>query len=71
MTQTEQIYNHLITHGTITPLEALNEYGCMRLGARIWDLRHMGHRIGCTIIRRENASGEVKRFAQYFLEGKA
>lgn len=71
MTQTEQIYQHLVSHGSITPLEALNEYGCMRLGARIYDLRRAGHRIGCTTVRRVNAKGEVKRFAQYSLEGNA
>ena len=52
-------------------LEALNEYGCMRLGARIYDLRRAGHRIGCTTVRRVNAKGEVKHFAQYSLEGNA
>jgi len=26
----------------ITPLEALAEFGCFRLGARIWDLRQLG-----------------------------
>ena len=37
MTQTEMILNHLKTKGRITPLEALNLYGCFRLGARVYD----------------------------------
>lgn len=30
---------------TITPLDALNRFGCFRLGARIWDLRNAGMNI--------------------------
>lgn len=40
MTQNERIRRHLETYGTITSLEAFKEYGCTRLSARIWDLRH-------------------------------
>jgi len=25
---------------TLTPLDALRRFGCFRLGARIWELRH-------------------------------
>ena len=35
MTQSEKILRHLKDYGSITPLEALQEYGCMRLGARM------------------------------------
>ena len=45
MTQEKQILEHLQKYGEITPLEALTLYGCFRLGARIWDLRHAGHNI--------------------------
>lgn len=45
MTQAEQILAHLETGASITPLEALNEYGCFRLGARIFDLKKDGHAI--------------------------
>ena len=40
--QREQIRQHLLAHGTITPLEALRDYGCMRLGGRIYELRQAG-----------------------------
>lgn len=39
MTKKEAVLNHLIKHKKITPLEALKEYGSMRLGAIIFDLR--------------------------------
>jgi len=34
------VLEHLKTHGMITPLEALNKYGSLRLGAIIHTLRH-------------------------------
>lgn len=45
MTQTEAILAHLRSGKTITPRQADRIYGCMRLGARIWDLKQDGHQI--------------------------
>ena len=39
MTQNERILRHLRDNGSITPLDALSEYGIMRLASRISDLR--------------------------------
>ena len=39
MTKKEKILKHLKKYRKITPLEALNEYGSMRLGAVIFELR--------------------------------
>lgn len=63
MTQKQMIMNHLRTYGGITPLEALNRYGCFRLGARIADLKNDG--IG---IRTEMVKENGKRYARYTLE---
>ena len=71
MTQTNQILDHLKAHHTITPLDALRLYGCMRLGARIWDLKRIGHRIRSEIVTDVNKNGEPVRFAQYTLEDEA
>ena len=38
-TQNDMVLEHLLLKGTITPLDALVEYGCFRLGARIHDLK--------------------------------
>lgn len=35
----------------VTPLMALEEAGCFRLGARIWDLRHDGYAINAEMVR--------------------
>jgi hypothetical protein len=61
-TQCEQILKHLQTKGPLTPIDALNEYGCFRLASRILDLKSMGHDI--LSIRRQN--GE-KFYAEYVL----
>jgi len=38
--QKRKVLEHLQEKGSITPLEALNSYGCFRLGAIIHTLRH-------------------------------
>ena len=47
---------------SITPLEALNKFGCFRLGARIADLRKAGYNIETKMVEQNG-----KRFAQYRL----
>lgn len=64
-TQCSQILEHIQTNGSITPLEALELYGCFRLGARVWDLRHEGFDIETEIIERNG-----KHYAKYFLRQK-
>jgi len=65
MTQLEEIQKHLKEGEVITPLMALERFGCMRLAARIRDLRSMGMKIE-TQIRKSNG----KVYACYKLEGK-
>lgn len=43
--QKRYILNHLRRYGFINPMVALREYGSMRLGARIADLREEGYNI--------------------------
>lgn len=62
-TQTELIRNHLMDGKAITQIEALNFYGCMRLGARIWDLREQGMAIQSRTKKLKNG----KRVAEYYL----
>lgn len=60
MSQTQQILNHLRSGKHITPLEALNRFGCFRLGARIHELKEAGYRIRSRMVK----VGE-KRVAKY------
>ena len=48
MTQSQQILSALKNGKHITPLYALTEFKCFRLGARIWDLKQDGHDIATT-----------------------
>jgi len=45
MTQAEAILAHLKAGNTITPIEALDKFGCFRLAARIIELRRDGYNI--------------------------
>ena len=63
MTQLEAIKHHLKFYGEINPLMALERYGCMRLAARIADLRYTGMKIHTEIHR----AGD-KHFANYRIE---
>jgi len=45
MTQNETILAALKEGKTISPLTALREFSCMRLAARVYDLRKDGHPI--------------------------
>ena len=65
MTQNEQILQHLEKYGSITPMEAVSECGCMRLAARIADLKDSGHNITTTICSGKNRNGEKVRYAEY------
>ena len=49
---------------SITSLEALNLFGCLRLASRICDLRERGYNIGKKKITLPNG----KRVCEYFLE---
>lgn len=44
-TQRQRILQHLNTGAELTPLQALNMFGCFRLAARVAELRNMGHKI--------------------------
>ena len=61
MSQCENILKHLQKR-SITPLDAFTLYGCMRLAARIQDLKEKGHEI-LTTIEKQNG----KKFARYTL----
>ena len=63
MSQEKDILGHLQRHGSISPLEALEQFGCFRLAARIADLRAKKHNIE-TYVGKENG----KKFAIYRLK---
>lgn len=66
--QARDILHWLEERGSITPEEARAEFGCMRLGARIWDLRHEGYAIVTESVRFKSRSGRIGHYARYRLE---
>ena len=64
MSQNKQILNYLLSGKKLTPLTALNKFGCFRLSARILDLRKEGHNITT-----KNVTRKGKTFAEYSLQG--
>lgn len=68
MNQNDRILRHLRDNGSITPLDALSEYGIMRrLASRISDLRSMGYDISREMVSSRNRYGEATRYARYTL----
>lgn len=67
MRQVDLILNHLETKGPLTQLEALQKYGCGRLGARIWDLRHAGFPIKKRWKTVAKANGGKAIVAEYYI----
>jgi hypothetical protein len=62
MSQNDEILTQLKSGNRITPLGALKKWGCLRLGARIHDLRSLGHQIETSIVTRKG-----KRYAEYWM----
>jgi len=62
--QADRILKILQSGRTLTPLDALRDVGCFRLGARVFELKRQGYNIVNL-----NQTGK-NRFARYKLEGK-
>ena len=67
MTQCEKVLEYMKDFGSISPLEAMQDIGCMRLAARIADLREQGHPIGRRMKTSKNRYGRDVSFAEYYL----
>ena len=68
MTQCEKILKFMKTHKLgITPLQAMDHFGCMRLSGRIHDLREMGYEIKSEIVPVRNREGYLCHVARYTL----
>lgn len=68
MTQCERILRHLRDFGSITSLEAIAEYGILRLASRISDLKRQGYRIISSTEAGKNRYGEITHYSVYKLK---
>ena len=67
ITQCERILRHLRDYGSITSLEAITEYGILRLAARINDLKERGYNITSETVVGENRYQEKVHYSVYRL----
>lgn len=67
-TQQTRILRHLSDYGSITNLEAVNEYGILHLASRISELRAAGVPILGTTETAKNRYNEPVRYTRYRLE---
>lgn len=66
MTQADMILQHMREKGPITPIQALQLYGCFRLAARISELKERGISISTEVASGDNG----KHWARYSLHQK-
>lgn len=63
MSQESDIKQYLLSGHRLTPIDALNMFGCFRLSARIYDLVHIEKLNIQTEIKEDNG----KRYAVYYI----
>ena len=62
MTQEKQILKDLEKGKSITALDALKNYGCLRLAARILEIKDSGYNVDKKMVKKNG-----KTFASYYL----
>ena len=68
-TQIQRLLDYLDLHGSITPKEAIDELGIMRLASRISELRKSGYEIEGKMVKVPNRYGDSCRVKCYSLKG--
>ena len=68
-TQKQRIIRHLKDKGSITALQAIKEYGIMRLTSRICELKDEGYNIKSEFVSSKNRYNESVSYSKYTLAG--
>ena len=66
-TQKQRIIRHLKDKGSITALQAMKEYGIMRLTSRICELKDEGYNIKSEFVSSKNRYNESVSYSKYTL----
>ena len=66
-TQNEMILVDMMMGNRISPIDALRDYGCFRLAARICELRDQGYAIQSGTVHTEGKYGPV-HFSEYWID---
>ena len=61
--QTDRILEYMLAGNSITPLEALEKFGCFRLGARIGDIKARGYLVYSEFVTTDSQ----KKVKKYYL----
>lgn len=69
MNQNDKIRLYMQEHGSITPLEAMREFGIMRLASRISEMKQNGEEITVSVVKDKNRYGETVHYAKYSFKG--
>ena len=67
LTQCDRVLRHMKDYGSITALEAMGEYGIMRLASRISDLKGQGYPIVAERVTGKNRYEEPTSYCVYRL----
>lgn len=68
MSQKDLVLRHLQDFGSITSMDAFNDYGITRLSAVVYDLREAGYKIKTNDETRKNRYGVATTYARYTLD---
>ena len=68
--QAMSILRYMQETGSITALDAMREFGCMRLGARCYDLKKLGYDIRSVTETSKNRYGRSVSYSRYSLPPK-
>ena len=69
LTQKQRIIRHLKDKKSITALQAMKEYGIMRLTSRICELKDEGYNIKSEFVSSKNRYIEAVSYSKYTLAG--
>tara|TARA_R100000353_G_scaffold108792_1_gene78164 strand:- start:356 stop:571 length:216 start_codon:yes stop_codon:yes gene_type:complete len=67
LNQKQKVLRHLKRYGSITPLEAFNDYAIMRLTSRICELKDQGYNIKSEFVSSKNRFQENVSYSKYTL----
>ena len=67
MSQADRVLSYLERGNTITTLDAFQELGITRLGARIFELREQGHPVQSNRLTVTNRFGEDCSISEYYI----
>lgn len=69
MTQVEILID-LMKQGWISPAMALAGAGCMRLAARVWDIKRMGYKVISRTAKGRSRAGKTTVYKEYRIKEK-